>query len=201
MHIPDQEKCNWIRAKVETIDPVGGNVASFSRVSSGGNIMSISTGMHHVPVIQEGCKAGPETGTRRFEGIVDAVTHDVYHIAAPRCCFHESALFLTLLGCHSQRCTVLPPQPKYNQKDKLQILDRLAWSEMFELYLAKKYSNAKRFGLEGGETLIPGMKQLIDRAADMGVENVVIGMPHRGGPRGGLGWGLPKGGAGVNKHW
>lgn len=32
MHIPDQEKCNWIRAKVETIDPVGGNVASFSRV-------------------------------------------------------------------------------------------------------------------------------------------------------------------------
>lgn len=163
--------------------------------------MSISAGMHHVPVIQEGCKAGPETGTRRFGGIVDAVTHDVYHIAAPRCCFHESALFLTLLGCHSQRCTVLPPQPKYNQKDKLQILDRLAWSEMFELYLAKKYSNAKRFGLEGGETLIPGMKQLIDRAADMGVENVVIGMPHRGGPRGGLGWGLPKGGAGVNKHW
>ena len=34
--------------------------------------------------------------------------------------------------------------------------------------------------LQGGETLIPGMKMLIDRAADLGVENVVIGMPHRG---------------------
>jgi 2-oxoglutarate dehydrogenase E1 component len=38
------------------------------------------------------------------------------------------------------------------------MLDRLAWSEMFESFLAAKYSAAKRFGLEGGETLIPGMK-------------------------------------------
>ena len=57
---------------------------------------------------------------------------------------------------------------------------------MFETFLANKYSSAKRFGLEGGETLIPGMKMLIDRAADLGVENVVIGMPHRG-ERGGAG--------------
>ncbi len=71
-------------------------------------------------------------------------------------------------------------QPKFSQKEKLQILDRVAWSEMFETFLANKYSSAKRFGLEGGETLIPGMKQLIDRAADLGVESVVIGMPHRG---------------------
>lgn len=70
--------------------------------------------------------------------------------------------------------------PKFSQKEKLQILDRLAWSEMFETYLANKYSSAKRFGLEGGETLIPGMKVLIDRAAELGVESVVIGMPHRG---------------------
>ena len=51
---------------------------------------------------------------------------------------------------------------------------------MFESFLAKKYSTAKRFGLEGCETLIPGMKALIDRAADQGVDNVVMGMPHRG---------------------
>ena len=73
-----------------------------------------------------------------------------------------------------------PFQPQFSQKEKLQILDRVAWSEMFETFLANKYSSAKRFGLEGGETLIPGMKILIDRAADLGVENVVIGMPHRG---------------------
>eukprot|EP00967_Tisochrysis_lutea_P037402 scaffold44962_cov18-Tisochrysis_lutea.AAC.4 len=43
-----------------------------------------------------------------------------------------------------------------------------------------RYTAAKRFGLEGAESLIPGMKALIDTGADLGVENVVIGMPHRG---------------------
>ncbi len=43
-----------------------------------------------------------------------------------------------------------------------------------------RYTAAKRFGLEGAESLIPGMKALIDRAADLGVQNIVIGMPHRG---------------------
>jgi 2-oxoglutarate dehydrogenase E1 component len=60
------------------------------------------------------------------------------------------------------------------------MLDRLAWSDLFEKFLANKYSAAKRFGLEGCETLIPGMKALIDRSADLGVESCVIGMPHRG---------------------
>lgn len=82
--------------------------------------------------------------------------------------------------------TIAPLQ--YSQKEKLQILDRVAWSEMFETFLANKYSSAKRFGLEGGETLIPGMKHLIDVAADMGVENVVMGMPHRGARRRGYLW-------------
>jgi 2-oxoglutarate dehydrogenase E1 component len=69
---------------------------------------------------------------------------------------------------------------KYSSEKQLHILDRLAWSEMFESFLANKYTAAKRFGLEGCETLIPGMKALIDRAADLGVDNVVMGMPHRG---------------------
>ena len=38
------------------------------------------------------------------------------------------------------------------------MLDRLAWADMFENFLSNKYSAAKRFGLEGAETLIPGMK-------------------------------------------
>jgi len=71
-------------------------------------------------------------------------------------------------------------QMKYSSEKQLHILDRLAWSEMFESFLANKYAAAKRFGLEGCETLIPGMKALIDRAADQGVDNVVMGMPHRG---------------------
>ena len=73
------------------------------------------------------------------------------------------------------------PQPfKYSVDDKRRILDRLIWSASFETFLATKYPNDKRFGLEGGETLIPGMKALIDRSVDYGVKDVVIGMPHRG---------------------
>ena len=64
----------------------------------------------------------------------------------------------------------------------MHILDRLAWSENFEKFLANKYAAAKRFGLEGAETLIPGMKALIDTSADLGVESICMGMPHRGSP-------------------
>jgi 2-oxoglutarate dehydrogenase E1 component len=46
--------------------------------------------------------------------------------------------------------------------------------------LAKKYSSEKRFGLEGVEMMIPGMKHIVDKSTSFGVESVVVGMPHRG---------------------
>ena len=60
------------------------------------------------------------------------------------------------------------------------ILDRLIWSESFEKFIADKYPNEKRFGLEGCEALIPGMKALIDRSVDHGIKYISLGMPHRG---------------------
>lgn len=74
----------------------------------------------------------------------------------------------------------VPSQYKYSVDEKRRILDRLIWSSSFETFLAQKYPNDKRFGLEGGESLIPGMKALIDRSVDYGVKDIVIGMPHRG---------------------
>ena len=68
----------------------------------------------------------------------------------------------------------------FTKEEKLRMLDRLCWSDHFEAFLAKKYATAKRFGLEGCETLIVGMKELIDKTCDEGCENVVLGMPHRG---------------------
>lgn len=50
----------------------------------------------------------------------------------------------------------------------------------FESFLAKKWSSEKRFGLEGCEILIPAMKQVIDKSTELGVESIVMGMPHRG---------------------
>ncbi|KAJ5440896.1 Dehydrogenase E1 component [Penicillium cf. griseofulvum] len=73
------------------------------------------------------------------------------------------------------------PQPyNYSVDDKRRILDRLIWSSSFEAFLATKFPNDKRFGLEGCETLVPGMKALIDRSVDYGIKDIVIGMPHRG---------------------
>jgi 2-oxoglutarate dehydrogenase E1 component len=73
------------------------------------------------------------------------------------------------------------PQPyKYSVDEKRRVLDRLIWSSSFESFLATKFPNDKRFGLEGCETLVPGMKALIDRSVDYGIKDIVIGMPHRG---------------------
>jgi 2-oxoglutarate dehydrogenase E1 component len=91
MHIPDREKCNWLRARIETAEP-----------------------------------------------------------------------------------------PAFPPAKRLNVLDRLAWSETFESFLAAKYTAAKRFGLEGCEALVPGMKALIDASAERGVDNVVLSMAHRG---------------------
>lgn len=72
------------------------------------------------------------------------------------------------------------PRPSLSETEKKVILDRLLWSTEFENFLKIKFNNDKRFGLDGAEILIPGLKSLIDTAADLGVENIVIGMPHRG---------------------
>ncbi|WFD29760.1 oxoglutarate dehydrogenase (succinyl-transferring) [Malassezia sp. CBS 17886] len=74
----------------------------------------------------------------------------------------------------------VPEAYKYSTEDKRRILDRLIWSDSLEHFIATKYPNEKRFGLEGGESLIPGLKMLIDQSVEHGVRNVTIGMPHRG---------------------
>jgi 2-oxoglutarate dehydrogenase E1 component len=83
--------------------------------------------------------------------------------------------------CDWIRERVEVPKPwNYTMDEKRMILDRLIWSDSFEKFIAQKYPNEKRFGLEGCEALIPGMKALIDRSVDHGVKHVTIGMPHRG---------------------
>ncbi|GAA0152658.1 dehydrogenase [Lithospermum erythrorhizon] len=83
--------------------------------------------------------------------------------------------------CNWLRDRIETPTPmEYNRQRREVILDRLIWSTQFENFLATKWTAAKRFGLEGCETLIPGMKEMFDRSADLGVESIVIGMSHRG---------------------
>lgn len=83
--------------------------------------------------------------------------------------------------CNWIRERIETPEPfQFSREDKLRILDRLTWGDHFESFLAKKFSAVKRFGVEGGESLIPGMKAMIDEAVEVGVEAIVMGMPHRG---------------------
>src|SRR5690606_9143783 len=63
---------------------------------------------------------------------------------------------------------------------KKRILDKLNGSVMFEKFLHTKYVGQKRFSLEGGETTIPALDAIINKAAQLNVEEVVIGMAHRG---------------------
>lgn len=74
----------------------------------------------------------------------------------------------------------VPTPYKFTPDQKRQILDRLMWACEFENFLSTKYPNDKRFGLEGAESVVPGMKALIDTSVQFGVEDIVIGMPHRG---------------------
>ncbi|KAL0429457.1 UNVERIFIED_CONTAM: 2-oxoglutarate dehydrogenase, mitochondrial [Sesamum radiatum] len=82
--------------------------------------------------------------------------------------------------CNWLRDKIETPSPTQYSRDRREvILDRLIWSTQFENFLAAKWTAAKRFGLEGCETLIPGMKEMFDRSADLGVESIVIGMSQR----------------------
>ncbi len=72
------------------------------------------------------------------------------------------------------------PQPKLNRDEQLRILSRLNKAEAFETFLQTKYVGQKRFSLEGGESMIALVDAILESAADDGVHEVCIGMPHRG---------------------
>ena len=72
------------------------------------------------------------------------------------------------------------PRAPLSLEDRKHVLERLAYAEKFETILATKFNTAKRFGLEGCESMIPGMKIMVDAATLCGVSDVIIGMPHRG---------------------
>ncbi|SDE10488.1 2-oxoglutarate dehydrogenase E1 component [Paracoccus isoporae] len=68
----------------------------------------------------------------------------------------------------------------FTQNGRRAILNKLVEAEGFEKFLHVKYMGTKRFGLDGGESLIPAMEQIIKRGGALGVKEIVIGMPHRG---------------------
>ncbi len=69
---------------------------------------------------------------------------------------------------------------KFTTNGKKAILNKLIQAEGFEKFLAVKFVGTKRFGIDGGESLIPALEQLIKRGGQLGVKEIKIGQPHRG---------------------
>ncbi len=79
-----------------------------------------------------------------------------------------------------RRIEVPRNQTEFTKEGKRAILDRLTVAEGLERFLDKRYTGTKRFGLDGGESLIPALEQVVKRGGQLGVKELVIGMPHRG---------------------
>ncbi|MFN4041253.1 MAG: 2-oxoglutarate dehydrogenase E1 component [Brevundimonas sp.] len=68
----------------------------------------------------------------------------------------------------------------FTKEGKLAILNKLIEAEGFERFLHKRFPGTKRFGLDGGEAMVPALEQVIKRGGNLGVDEIVLGMAHRG---------------------
>lgn len=79
-----------------------------------------------------------------------------------------------------KRLNINDNQPAFSSDQKKYILKKLNEAVSFESFLHTKYVGQKRFSLEGGEALIPALDAVIEKAAELGVEEFIMGMAHRG---------------------
>ncbi len=79
-----------------------------------------------------------------------------------------------------ERIEGMGKEVQFTDQGRRAILQKMVEAEGFEKFLHVKYMGTKRFGLDGGESLIPAMEQIIKRGGALGVRDIVIGMPHRG---------------------
>src|SRR5205814_8135124 len=68
----------------------------------------------------------------------------------------------------------------FTPEGKRAILNKLIEAEVFEKFCALKFVGTKRFGLDGGESMVPALEQIIKRGGKLGVKDTVLGMSHRG---------------------
>jgi 2-oxoglutarate dehydrogenase E1 component len=83
-------------------------------------------------------------------------------------------------GWLQQRIEGADKEISFTPEGKKAILRKLIEGEGFENFLNVKYTGTKRFGLDGGESMIPALEQIIKRGGQLGVQEIVLGMAHRG---------------------
>jgi 2-oxoglutarate dehydrogenase E1 component len=128
------------------------------------------------PIFLDGV-LGLQTGTIREVLAILKATYcgnvgvQFMHIAEPD---EKSWLQQRFEGADSQART------GFTRDGKLAILNKLIEAEGFERFLHKRFPGTKRFGLDGGEAMVPALEQIIKRGGALGVDEIVLGMAHRG---------------------
>jgi len=110
---------------------------------------------------------------------------DIYNDFSKTYCGSIGAEFMHITDLDQQvwienRMESVKGLPTYSSEIKKQILEQLSAAEGLEKYIGSKFPGAKRFSLEGGESLIPMLYELVQRAGEAGTKEIVIGMAHRG---------------------
>ncbi|KUI30722.1 multifunctional oxoglutarate decarboxylase/oxoglutarate dehydrogenase thiamine pyrophosphate-binding subunit/dihydrolipoyllysine-residue succinyltransferase subunit [Mycobacterium sp. GA-2829] len=118
-----------------------------------------------------------------FAGAERKKLRDVLAVLRDAYCRHIGVEYTHILEPEQQQWLQERIEGKHEKPTVAQqkyILSRLNAAEAFETFLQTKYVGQKRFSLEGAETVIPTMDAVIDQCAEHGLDEVVIGMPHRG---------------------
>jgi len=120
-----------------------------------------------------------------FIGKEEATLREIFEVVQATYCQSVGSEFMHIVDTaekrwFQQRIESVRAKPEYSEEAKKHLLERLTAAEGLEKYLGSKYPGVKRFGLEGAETLIPLMDELIQRCGSYGAKEIVIGMAHRG---------------------
>ncbi|MCB1615230.1 MAG: 2-oxoglutarate dehydrogenase E1 component, partial [Pseudomonadales bacterium] len=120
-----------------------------------------------------------------FIGQSEAKLGDIIHALEQTYCTHVGPEIMHITDLSEkqwlqQRLESMRSHPNYQAEIKKYLLERLTAAEGLERHLDSKYPGTKRFGLEGGESLVPLLSEAIHRAGNYGAKEVVMGMAHRG---------------------
>jgi 2-oxoglutarate dehydrogenase E1 component len=118
-------------------------------------------------------------------GLQYATMHEIYAICRATYCSNIGYEFVHVTDPDQKRWIQERVEGRekgvsFTVEGKKAILNKLIEAEGFEQYCTRKFTGTKRFGLDGGESLVPALEQIIKRGGALGAREIVFGMPHRG---------------------
>jgi 2-oxoglutarate dehydrogenase E1 component len=123
--------------------------------------------------------------TSTFLGLSRATLRELLTALRQTYCHHIGVEYMHIQDTRirrwlQQRMEPARNRPAFRRERKLRILRDLHYAELFERFLHTRYTGQKRFSLEGAETLIPLLQAIVEKAPDLGVREIIMGMAHRG---------------------